>query len=114
VGRQRSRCSHPQGLVRAGVPRHDPRARIGSPLGRIHYRHLKTTAFFGYRQIDAGTQPAYIATPEKALLDLVYLTPGSAEAQWLAELRLQRPADLDIELAAQMARRIGAPRLFER
>jgi hypothetical protein len=27
---------------------------------------------------------------------------------------LQRPADLDIELAAQMARRIGAPRLFER
>jgi len=85
--------------------------RIDSPLGRIRYRHLKTEAFFGYRQVDFGMQAAFVALPEKALLDLVYLTPGSVEAGYLAELRLQRPDELDLERMVRMAERFAAPRL---
>lgn len=85
--------------------------RIDSPLGRIRYRHLKTEAFLGYRQVDFGMQAAFLALPEKALLDLVYLTPGSAEPAYLVELRLQRPEELDLERMARMAERFEAPRL---
>lgn len=84
---------------------------IHSPVGRIRYRHIRQAAFFGYRQQESGAQPAYIARPEKALLDLLYLTPGSVDADYLAELRLQVIEDLDIESMSQMAARFDAPRL---
>ena len=84
---------------------------IDSPMGRMRYRHIKNAAFFGYSQDDSGTQPAYIAKPEKALLDLLYLTPGSADADYLSELRLQGIEDLDHETLADMAKRFESPRL---
>jgi predicted transcriptional regulator of viral defense system len=84
---------------------------INSPVGRIQYRHIKGAAFFGYRQTDSGTQPAYVAQPEKALLDLLYLTPGSVDKEYLVELRLQHVEDLDFKTLEQMAVRFEAPRL---
>ena len=84
---------------------------INSPVGRISYRHVKRDVFFGYRQEDSGKQEAYIASPEKALLDLIYLTPGSEDAAYIAELRLQGTEDLDLQKMAGMAERFGAPRL---
>jgi hypothetical protein len=84
---------------------------IDSPIGRIGYRHVKSEVFFGYRQETSGKQEAYIAAPEKALLDLFYLTPGSHDAAYIAELRLQRAEELDLDKMASMASRFGAPRL---
>ena len=54
-----------------------------TPLGAYAFRHLQTDRFFGYRGVDLGkNQQASVATPEKALLDLVYLAPeGDAPAR---------------------------------
>jgi len=85
---------------------------IDSPLGRIGYRHVKRDVFFGYEQEVSGKQEAYIASPEKALLDLFYLTPGSDDAAYTAELRLQASEQLDTDKMMRMAERFGAPRLL--
>lgn len=43
-------------------------------LGRYSFHHLKAGFLFGYRQVDPGEgQQAFVAAPEKALLDAVYL-----------------------------------------
>ena len=61
-------------------------------LGRFSFRHLKGDLLFGYRSVEVGRrQQAFVARPEKALLDLVHLCPGGDESPHLAGLRL----DLD-------------------
>ena len=85
---------------------------IDTPVGRIDYRPVKRDVFFGYGQEVSGKQEAYIASPEKALLDLFYLTPGSEEAAYIAELRLQASVQLDTEKMVRMAERFRAPRLL--
>ncbi|MFW6228361.1 MAG: type IV toxin-antitoxin system AbiEi family antitoxin domain-containing protein [Alkalispirochaeta sp.] len=84
---------------------------IETPFGRIRYRHMKRDGFFGYRQIESGVQLSFVARPEKALLDLLYLTPGSESALFLRELRLQQTEKLDIDTMRSMASRLEAPRL---
>ena len=85
---------------------------IDAPVGRIEYRHVKRDVFFGYEQEVSGKQEAYIASAEKALLDLFYLTPGSDDAAYIAELRLQASEQLDTDKMTRMAERFGAPRLI--
>ena len=84
---------------------------IDSPFGRIRYRHIKRDAFFGYLRIENGLQHAFVATPDKALLDLVYLTPGSEDLAYLSELRLQHTEAFDLDEMRRMAVRFDAPRL---
>jgi len=51
--------------------------RWDTPLGSYEYRHIQGELFFGTLWADlGGGQHAFIAAPEKALLDLIYLTPG--------------------------------------
>ena len=95
------------GMVTAGRP-----LLIDSPVGRIRYRHVKREIFFGYSEEVSGKQSAFIASPEKALLDLLYLTPGSEDAAYIRELRLQFAVELDTQKMATMARRYRAPRLL--
>ncbi|MFO7891745.1 MAG: hypothetical protein R6V04_15560 [bacterium] len=63
---------------------------IETPFGRHEFRHLSKKVFCGYQQImlNNGFQ-SLIAYPEKALLDLIYLTPGGDDAAYIEELRLQ-------------------------
>jgi predicted transcriptional regulator of viral defense system len=69
-----------------------------TPLGVYTFRHIKTGWFVGYRLVDlGGNQQAFVATPEKALLDLVHLQPGGDSAEYLQELRLQGMERLDLE-----------------
>jgi predicted transcriptional regulator of viral defense system len=80
-----------------------------TPLGDFVYRHIQLHLLSGYRILPleqaSGTRPvqqALVASPEKALLDLVYLHPGADSAAYLAELRLQNLETLDlIELQRQ-------------
>jgi predicted transcriptional regulator of viral defense system len=79
--------------------------RVETSLGRFLFRHIKRNWFSGYAQMDFGSdQKAFVATPEKALLDLVYLTPGADNYEFLAELRLQNLADLDRNVLIKLAR----------
>ena len=78
-----------------------------TPLGTYSFRHIKTELFSGYRLIDLGdNQQAFVATPEKALLDLVHLQPGGDAPEYLRELRLQSLDELDLvrlQLQAEQA-----------
>jgi len=78
--------------------------RVETLLGQFAFRHIKKSWFHSYQQIDFGSgQRAFIATPEKALLDLVYLTPGADNYDFLTELRLQGPEQLDLDAILELA-----------
>ncbi len=72
--------------------------RLETPLGIYEFRHIKTEYLFGYQMIDLGDQKALVASPEKALLDLIYLQPGGDSIPYLKELRLQNTDQLDRDL----------------
>ena len=62
----------------------------------------------GLRQVEVvAGQLALIATPEKALLDLIHLTPGADDPRWIDGMRLNwqrlNPAQL-IALAEKSGR----------
>ena len=86
--------------------------RRNLPLGRFSFRHLKAELRFGYRQMELGdSQQAFVAAPEKALLDLVHLQPGGDDRAYLQELRLNFEA-LRLEALDALAARCGAPKLL--
>ena len=76
---------------------------IQTPFGRISYRHLKREAFTGFFSENADGLALYMASAEKALLDLVYLTPGAANKDYLDGLRLQNLHDLSPEKLLDLA-----------
>ena len=86
--------------------------RIQTDLGSFLLRHVSTTYFFGYRETEvARGQHAFVALPEKALLDLIYLTPGGDRTEFLRELRLQNADALDSEVLTDFVARLEKPKL---
>jgi hypothetical protein len=82
-----------------------------TPLGDFRFHHLAPHLNFGYRQIAiSDNHSVFIATPEKALLDLVHLTPAAENPAWLAEMRLQNLDQIDLPLLHQLAASSGKPR----
>jgi predicted transcriptional regulator of viral defense system len=85
---------------------------VDTPLGRHLYRHVGADAFFGYERIPLLTeQDALVATPEKALLDLVYLTAGGDAVDYLESLRLEGLDALDVERIREYAERWNKPKV---
>lgn len=85
---------------------------VRNPLGAFQFTHLAGELLFGYAQVEVGPrQFAFVASPEKALLDPVHLTPGADSSQYLRELRLQSPAAIRLPTLAELARRSGKPKL---
>jgi len=85
--------------------------RVETPFGVFDFRHIKKELLFGYQLIELGGQEASIATPEKALLDLVYLQPGGETITYLKELRLQNIERFDLEVLKKLAEKFGTPKL---
>ncbi len=86
--------------------------RWETPLGVYEFRHVKKALFFGYRSLEVVPgQKAFVATPEKALLDLAHLYPGSDDPAYIRELRLQNMERLDLERLRRMAEQTGSPKL---
>jgi predicted transcriptional regulator of viral defense system len=84
-----------------------------TPVGVFDFRHIQVDFFDGYRLIDLGEkQRAFIARPEKALLDLIYLEPGGDTLNYLAELRLSNLNQLDSVILMRLAGRIKKPKLI--
>lgn len=67
-----------------------------TPLGTFIFRHVQRKYFFGYvlREL-SDNQQAVVAAPEKALLDLIYLTPGGDSEGYIQSLRLQNLDQVD-------------------
>jgi predicted transcriptional regulator of viral defense system len=85
---------------------------LDTPLGRYTYRHVQAGAFFGYRRTAVwGGQEARVADAAKALLDLVYLTPGGESMEHLESLRLEGLESVPAEDFRACARRWGKPKL---
>lgn len=83
-----------------------------TPFGTYRFRHVHTKTLFGYHQLDLGErQQALVAYPEKALLDLVYLTPGGDSSEYLRSLRLQNLEQLDQGALKEFADRFEKPKL---
>ena len=82
--------------------------KVSNPLGDFIFKHVKPSWFSGYGRMGLGRgQEAFVAGPEKALLDLVYLTPGADGPDWLDELRLQNLHALDPGRLLRLAGRSG-------
>ena len=85
--------------------------RLETPLGTYQFWHIKTPLLFGYHLRDFGGQNALVASPEKALLDLIYLNAVADPAAFLAGLRLQNIEQLDHNLLIAQSERFGMPKM---
>ncbi len=86
--------------------------RRDTPLGSFDFRHVKRELLRGYRLIElGGGQRAFVAAPEKALLDLIWLQPGGDGRGYLRELRLQNTDRLDLERLRREAEQANSPKL---
>ncbi len=79
--------------------------------GGFVFQHLALHLFFGYQSIEvARGQFAFIAQPEKAILDLAHLTPNSDSKEYLTQLRLQNLERLDLKRLREFAERADKPK----
>ncbi len=80
--------------------------RRETPVGVVSFHHVTPSFFFGYESHGRGG--IKIATPEKALLDVLYLGVGRSNGlKALPELEL--PRQFSIGQSRQMIARIGSP-----
>lgn len=87
-------------------------------LGLFCYRHLKKGAYFGFKSMrDEFGFPYFIAEPEKALLDHLYLNLGSvkrSDPNYLnSSLRLQNRSILNKKRLVLYAGRYGVKKLIK-
>ena len=63
--------------------------RFRNPLGSFDYRHIRAALFTGYRKVLMEGGEAWVASPEKALLDFWYLESGPWNAARMRQMRFQ-------------------------
>lgn len=84
-----------------------------TPFGCFVYQHIRPDLFWGYESVSIGEgRVAFVATPEKALLDMAYLRTRSDEAGFARELRLQRLEIIDAERLVRFAERFGGKKVL--
>ena len=82
-----------------------------TPVGRFSCRYLKPRLRTGYRLLEVlRGRHAFVATPEKAFLDLAWLHPDGDLPAWIDELRLDLEAFSSAELM-RLAGASGSPKL---
>jgi predicted transcriptional regulator of viral defense system len=85
--------------------------RLETPLGIFEFRHIKPSLLFGYQMTDLNGQNALLATPEKALLDLIYFQSGGESMNYLQELRLQNLERLELDLLRKHSEFFDSPKI---
>ncbi len=87
-----------------------------NPFGAFDYHHCPPDRLTGYRlETLGGGQEALVATPAKALADLIHLVPGADSRAYLWELRLANLEKLDTAALLQtMGDRPKVRRAFRR
>ena len=93
-------------------------AKFNNPFGTFHYQNVKTNLFFGYEiKMMQNGRGLMFATPEKALLDLLYLNPYYKTEQDMEELRLDEDymqSELNRVRLAEYLSRVDSKALEER
>ena len=79
-----------------------------TPLGTFLFRHIDRKYLGGYHSVDLGNgQQSLVAVAEKALLDLIYLTPKGDSVSYIQSLRLQNLVKLDAQLLTHLVEFFG-------
>lgn len=80
----------PEGVAQVTSVSTRKTARFSNTLGTFVYSNIKENLLWGYKQHRLGKVTALIATPEKALMDLVYLRKGELKSaeELMESLRL--------------------------
>ncbi len=77
------------------------------------YRHVKPAMFWGFETVELGPGiRTFAATPEKALVDLLYLEHDAADPAYLQELRVQNLDRVRLDVLETMAARCGVKRVI--
>ena len=82
-------------------------------LGIFDYKHIKTTLFWGYQAVTVNKQTAFMALPEKALLDFFYLKSVKISFDYLGEMRLQNLKNIDLDRLLIFAKRFKKPGMLK-
>lgn len=61
---------------------------FNTSLGRFYYRHLKPELMFGYQLVEEQNQRLKMASPEKAILDYLYLNSDLISSESIEGLRI--------------------------
>lgn len=86
---------------------------IETPLGRFEFRHVSKKYFWGYEHVVLKNNiHVFIACPEKALLDLIYLTPDSDHMAYLEGLRLQNFDQMNQSRLSQFAQKYKSKKMM--
>ena len=91
---------------------------FSNDFGEYSYKNIKPDMMFGYelKEMEGGRRIRF-ATPEKALLDLLYLYPFYNSEHELEELRLDESyleTDFNVERFTKFSDRIGSKALSNR
>jgi predicted transcriptional regulator of viral defense system len=85
---------------------------ITNKLGMFKFNHIKKELFWGYKEIEVlDRTKIFIASPEKGLLDLIYLTPQSDGIEYLQELRMQNTDKINIGVLRDYAKKFKTPKI---
>jgi predicted transcriptional regulator of viral defense system len=87
--------------------------RFVTPVGVFDYRHIKASLFWGYESLEIGHQTAFMASAEKAILDLVYMNHIKVSWDYLDELRLQNVENINIDRLLEYAGRFHKPGILK-
>jgi len=86
--------------------------RWTTPIAPFIYHRIAPALLFGYERLTVDEdQAAFVAFPEKALLDLAHLQPGGDTPAYLSSLRLQNLEQLDLERLRHLVERAAKPKL---
>lgn len=80
-----------------------------SKLGTFDYKHIKDSLFWGYDSVSVNKQTAFIASPEKALLDFFYLKGVKISYEYLDEMRLQNTEKINASKLSKLAAKFKKP-----
>ena len=83
-----------------------------TPMGRFLFRHVMPERFFGFEEVEITPfQQVLMASPSKALVDLLYLTPYSDDPGFLQELRLHEPDGFSREALRTVVKELGSSKV---
>ncbi|MEE9168052.1 MAG: hypothetical protein V3U24_11415 [Candidatus Neomarinimicrobiota bacterium] len=87
-----------------------------TPVGQFRYFSIKTDSFRGYQYLESETdfkdRPGFfVATPEKALLDLFYFHAGEWTEERILEMRFQQTERIQRRELLEAAQWFHSPRI---
>ena len=80
-----------------------------SKLGVFVYQHIRKELFWGYGSVTLRKQTGFVASPEKALLDLIYVNKIKVTPDYLEEMRLQNLDKINKKTLINYAMKFNKP-----